>query len=44
MAWKAIAVLKEKDKELRIKAARLRRQLADFEKEAVQAGLVTAGN
>lgn len=44
VAWKAIAVLKEKDKELRIKAARLRRQLADFEKEAIQAGLVAAGN
>lgn len=39
-AWEAITSLREKDKELRLKAMRLRRQLADLEKEAVEAGIL----
>jgi len=32
--------LREKDKELRLRAARLRRQLVDLEKEAREAGIL----
>lgn len=39
-AWETITSLREKDKELRLKATRLRRQLADLEKEAVEAGIL----
>lgn len=39
-AWEVITSLREKDKELRLKATRLRRQLADLEKEAVEAGIL----
>ncbi|XP_039295566.1 myotubularin-related protein 9 [Nilaparvata lugens] len=42
-AWKSIAALKEKDKELRLKASRLRRQLIDLEKEAARLGVATTG-
>lgn len=41
MAWKKITQLRDQEKELRMKAARLRRQLADLEREAVQAGIMT---
>jgi hypothetical protein len=39
-AWEMITSLREKDKELQLKATRLRRQLADLEKEAVEAGIL----
>jgi hypothetical protein len=39
-AWETITSLREKDKELRLKATRLRRQLADLEKEAIEAGIL----
>lgn len=42
-AWRSIAALKERDKELRLKAGRLRRQLIDLEKEAKHLGIVTTG-
>lgn len=41
-AWRKIAQLRDKDKELRMRATRLRRQLADLEREAIQAGLLSA--
>ncbi|XP_067014319.1 myotubularin-related protein 9 [Anabrus simplex] len=40
-AWRTITELREHDKELRLKATRLRRQLADLEKEAIEAGILT---
>nr|CAD7413434.1 unnamed protein product [Timema poppensis] len=39
-AWVTITSLREKDKELRLKACRLRRQLADLQKEAVEVGIL----
>jgi len=39
-AWETITALREKDKELRLKATRLRRQLLDLEREAVEAGIL----
>nr|CAD7396810.1 unnamed protein product [Timema cristinae] len=39
-AWVTITTLREKDKELRLKACRLRRQLADLQKEAVEVGIL----
>ncbi|PSN52380.1 hypothetical protein C0J52_06724 [Blattella germanica] len=39
-AWETITSLREKDKELRLKATRLRRQLLDLEREAVEAGIL----
>ncbi|KAG8242888.1 Myotubularin- protein 9 [Homalodisca vitripennis] len=39
-AWRQIMQLRDKDKELRMKAGRLRRQLADLEREAIQAGVL----
>lgn len=43
-ARKAIAALKAKDVELRQKAGRLRRQLADLEKEVVESGILPERN
>ncbi|GLG92761.1 Uncharacterized protein GBIM_00361 [Gryllus bimaculatus] len=39
-AWRTITALRERDKELRLKATRLRRQLAELEREAVEAGVL----
>lgn len=39
-----MAALKTKDVELRQKAGRLRRQLADLEKEVIEAGLMQVPN
>lgn len=39
-ALQAVMVLKENDKELRFRATRLRRQLAELEKEAVERGIL----
>lgn len=43
-AWEKLTVIKEKDKELRMKAARLRRQLAELEKELKQVSMISAVN
>lgn len=40
-AWRHVTQLRDKDKELRQRATRLRRQLQELEREAVQAGLLT---
>lgn len=39
-AWKTITEIKEVDKELRTKVAKLRRQLQELEKEAVDSGII----
>ncbi|XP_063224211.1 myotubularin-related protein 9 [Bacillus rossius redtenbacheri] len=39
-ACRTAAALRQRDQELRLKAARLRRQLADLEREAVEAGVL----
>lgn len=39
-ALQTVMTLKENDKELRLRATRLRRQLAELEKEAVERGIL----
>lgn len=39
-AWREIATICERDKELRSKAQRLRRQLIDLERDAISKGLL----
>lgn len=40
-AWKSIAEIREKDKELQSKAAKLRRNLVDLERDALNAGVLS---
>lgn len=40
-AWKSIAEIREKDKELQSKAAKLRRNLVDLERDALNAGILS---
>ena len=41
-SWRDITAMCEKDKELRSKAQRLRRQLIDLERDAIAKGLLDA--
>lgn len=42
LAWKTVFEVKERDKELRSHVIRLRRQVVELEKEAIEAGLILA--